>query len=39
MNGKPLLDQCSNMFGEPLPKEIRKRIRLFLTLSQSRHLG
>lgn len=30
MKRKPLLDQCINMFGQPLPKEIRERIRLFL---------
>ena len=30
MKTKPLLDKCFNMFGEPLPKEIRKRIKLFL---------
>ena len=31
MNRRSLLDRCSNMFGESLTKEIRKRIGLFLT--------
>jgi len=31
MKRKPLLDQCINMFGQPLPKDIRKRIKLFLS--------
>ena len=30
MKTKPLLDKCSNMFGEPLTNEIRERIKLFL---------
>ncbi len=30
MKRKLLLDRCINMFGEPLPKDIRKRIKLFL---------
>ncbi len=30
MKRRTLLDQCFNMFGQPLPNEIRKRIKLFL---------